>query len=612
GAESPVATYVDGVYYGSVSSTLLSLSDVQSIDVLKGPQGTLFGRNATGGVIQINTRSPDHDPEADVEVGYGNYDTTAAKAYLGGRVSSSIAANLAVSYDHQGDGYGTNLYNGDDINKSRDFSARTKLLLQPLEGLKITLSGDYSSNRGSEGIAFRPVYGTLPEFGPAFTGGFQDIDSSTQPFVDLKQWGGSLRIDYDASAVKFVSITALRREHFQSSNDADMSALPAATTDTDAKTKQFSQEFQILSARQSPISWVLGAYFFNNDGKDNPVVLSGLAYAPFNSLDFVAQQKASSQSVFGQVTVKLDSLTHLTGGLRYTREKRTFLADQYGLYGAQNAVVPIGSVDTDHVFEKLTWRLSIDRQIVSNTMVYASYNRGFKSGLYNISSLSTTPIKPEVLDAYEVGSKSTLFGGRLRANSAFFYYDYKDLQIPQYIDGVQYLRNAAAAKIYGVDADLELRVTKSLRFTAGAEWLHARYKSFQDSPYASPLSTGGNAISSREASGNDIMLSPKLTLSVAADYTVDLGNSKLNADVTYYYNDGWYANPDNVLRQPSYSQVGGQLKWIPDNGAFSIAVWGKNLTNAKSAQYLSAVAAGDVTAVSPPRTFGVTLAAKIK
>jgi iron complex outermembrane recepter protein len=274
GVESPVATYVDGVYYSSLSSTVFSLNDIDSVDVLKGPQGTLFGRNATGGVIQINTRDPIPQFGLDVQAGFGNYNTASTKAYLTGGVADGISANLAFAYDRQGDGYGRNQYNGADVNRTQDdLGFRTKWLIEANEDTRITVSADYSRMISSIGSAFRPVEGTLPLLGPAFIGGFQDINSNTQPSVDDAQGGVSAHIDYDLHLFKIVSITAYRDEHFEATLDGDAGPVNGETAQVNTFNSQLSQEVQLISPNEAPIRWVSGFYFLKSTGHYDPAAL---------------------------------------------------------------------------------------------------------------------------------------------------------------------------------------------------------------------------------------------------------------------------------------------------------------------------------------------------
>jgi iron complex outermembrane receptor protein len=421
----------------------------------------------------------------------------------------------------------------------------------------------------------------------------------------------SSRIDYDADVLKLVSITAYRKERYLGAIDGDGGPLAAAQTDIAEQTSQFSQEFQVLSPSQGAVRWVAGAYFFTSDGKYDPGVLSGFAYAPLNSVILANEQKATSEAVFGQLTAKLSDSTNLTIGARYTTERRRFSVRESATFAPDGPVVALDDANAEKTFSQPTWRFALDHSFGDGLLGYVSYNRGFKSGVYNASSSSTTPVKPETIDAYEAGFKSTLFDRRLRINTAAFYSNYKDIQIPEFIDGLSVLQNAAAAKIYGLDADVEALVADGLQLSAGAEVIHARYASFPDAPSSVPLPGGGNAIGSENAAGNYVMLTPSATFFVSSVYKWPISTADIDSDLTYYHNSGWYGEANNVLRQPAYGQLNAKLSWFLKDRGYTISIWGKNLTNSQPAQYLAAVAAGSIVAVSPPRTFGVTFSAKV-
>lgn len=610
GAESSVATYVDGVYYASVSTTVFSLIGVQQIDVLKGPQGTLFGRNATGGVIQVTTLDPSSAFGGNAAVSYGSYDTVSAKGYITGGFAGNLSANLAVGYDNQGDGFGTNLTTGNDVNKTKSFSLRSKILWQPDATTTMTLSGDYSYLKSSEGNAWRPPYGSIPAAGPIFTGGKQDVYSDIDEIYSSRQGGASLKIEHDLGFAQFLSLTAYRREVQDLTGDRDM-GLPLATViaQTHRVTDQYSQELQLLGPSGGRVKWVAGLYGFHLDGAFDPLALYGPALSPLTRLEYFSGQKTWAGAIFGQVTVD-DVLpeTDLTVGGRYSIEHHTVDIVQTGFFGP--VTVPLAATDGKDTWKSPTWRFSLNHKFSPQVAGYLSYNRGFKSGTFNLLSIPASSVKPETLDAYEAGLKIDTLNRRLKINGALFYYNYSDIQVPRYALGGVSLSNAGKARMYGVDLDASFAPTASLRLTAGLSLINAKYKAFDDAVFSTPSPTGGNIITFQSAAGNRVLLTPKSTFNASFAYTLPGALNAFDVSANYYYNDGWYPDPDNRLRQPSFNQVNAQLSWTSPDERFKLTVWGKNLSNEVFAQYFSdSDATSDVYSVSPPRTYGVTLGA---
>ncbi len=611
GIENPVATYVDGVYIGSAAGALFSLNDVEQVAVLKGPQGTLFGRNATGGLIQVTTLAPSQDFHVDLNGTYGNYRTAGGSAYITGGLTDTLAASIAVLGNNQADGFGKNVETGHDVQQSAEVALRGKLLWHPDAATKVTLSADYSHLTGAD-PAIRDISTTI--FGGTTAGGKRDIQSDVDPFLETRQYGVSLTAQHDFSKVQLLSISAYRNSFLHASFDADQTPAQLLVVDQLQRDKQFSQELQLLSTTSGPFKWVLGAYYFHGSGQYDPNQTSG-SFLPGPD-DLYTTQKLDSYAAFGQGTYALGDRTNLTAGLRYTIDHRSLRSSE--TITVNGVTVPAEDPqDVSKTFRKLTWRLSLDHRFSDKVLGYVSYNRGFKSGSFVPQTFPADVLKPETLDAYEVGIKSELFDRRVRLNVAGFYYDYKNIQVNQIENGLLYVYNGKGARTYGVDADLEVRVTSQLSLTAGASALHDRYKSFPNAILTTPITpvfpapaypaaNGGNLVSFGDATDNRLQNTPDWTGNLGATYTVDTPIGSFVLAGNYYHNDGYFASPENRLRQPAYDVVDASLTWTSADKHYSIRVWGKNLGNALYSEQLDAVNFGDNRVAAPPRTFGVT------
>ena len=275
GLENSVAVYVDGVYMASQPGSLLALNNVERVEVLKGPQGTLFGRNSTGGLIQIITRNPTQDFTAKFSAGYGNYDTITGSAYIAGGLAPNLAADIAAQVTAQGNGYGTNVATGNDVYRTKfDLALRSKLIFTPSAATTIKLSGDYERRVGNASISSKQVPGIKPAFGPAYNIGNWDINSDFDPFQRLTGGGASLDIEQDLGGLQLQSITAFRKSQYAIGFDTDLTPTPAQTlTNSVLKDRQFGQELKLQSDAGSKIQWVIGAYYFNANAELDPNIL---------------------------------------------------------------------------------------------------------------------------------------------------------------------------------------------------------------------------------------------------------------------------------------------------------------------------------------------------
>lgn len=612
GVETPIAVYVDGVYYGAATSSLFSLNNIAQIEVLKGPQGTLFGRNATGGLIQINTRTPQQQFSGDATVSYGNYGTTAESLYMTGGVTTNLAADLAVQYTHQEQGYGRDLTTGEDVYRTPgEFDVRSKWLLTPVDGTRITLSMDYENSRNSQ-LAFRLISGTTPAplTGPAYGGSPWDIQG-TQPFDVTSGGGASLRFEQDLGFARLESVTAYRKTDLNKGLDLDSTAVNFESAVVNERDSQVSEEIHLLSPDDSRVKWQMGVYYYDADGKYVPVeeFLSSVpAENPFYPLGqaFInSDEKTRSVAGFAQATTEILPMTNLTAGVRYTNEDRHFTGAETASLVDGTFLGTLASTDSGKSFSKATYRAALDRKLTDDVMAFVSFNSGFKSGGFSPSVLGGKPFLPETLDAYEVGIKSDLLSHRLRLNVSLFDYNYKDIQVQQLQAGTIAVINGAGARVYGADLDTEFRATDRITLTSGLEYLHARYTSFPDAPTGVP--GGGVGLVSASATGHHLPVAPAVNLNVGASYTAPLPTGSLRLTALYAYNSGYYAEPDNIIHQSAFNQVNASLRWDAPGG-LSVSVWGKNLTNAAFFTAGFTYQNGNESAgYAPPRTYGVTL-----
>ena len=622
GVENSVATYVDGVYLASSISALLDLRGIDRVEVLNGPQGTLFGRNTPGGVIQIITRDPEPVTSGEVELHAGTYGHLRGDAYLTG-VGERIAGNLAVSLSRNG-GYGTNKFTGDKDQGEIDHSlvARSKWIWRPVAGLKLTLAGDYQDIE--QDFTQLPVEGFRPVGSPGVLD-FRDSDQDGSNRMHFKYGGGSLRAEADVAGVNFMSLTAVRRMRANYHADLDVGPQPLLIGVPHAEQDQFSQELQLQSEETSRLTWVAGLYYIHIKEKYDPTIFRyGGSYSAmlggrtFQSLEDIG--KVNSYAAYGQATLPIGHSTRVTAGLRYTIEKRSVEASGHRLFDNPPFVRPIPGLpltgeeplEQDETFRKLTWRASVDHDFSAGLMGYVSASRGFQSGGWNLQTPQVPAFGPETLDGYEAGIKYIRGAGRFRADAAIFYYDYADLQVSAFTPLGSVTTNATSADIYGVELQLGARIGERTDMTVGAQWLHARFGRFANATctdYSQDAASPYLPVQC-DATGNHLPFAPKFKANVGAGHRLSLGRSgTLLLSGNLAYNDGYYSEADNVVRQDSYVTVDLSAEWRPARHWPAVRVWALNLTDT---DYYGTLVTFPTTGVlqrpAEPRRFGASIA----
>jgi outer membrane receptor protein involved in Fe transport len=589
---------VDGVYYSFGPDLNIDFNDVAQVSVLKGPQGTLFGRNATGGVVSFTTRDPSHTFGGEFTTSLDSYLTTRSNLYLGGPVASNFLAGLSVSYAHQGNGWGHDLNTGKDIHRIKhDLSLRGKLIYD--QGpTKITLAADYSDQANDLGLNFVP-FPTI--IGAKALPNPYDAANKAESLYTHKGGGVSLNINEDLGFANLVSISAYRKPtavlHFPSG----ASASPLTVINFPEKSVQLTQELQLVSKKSDVFNWVFGAYFYRNRASvDNAAIQVFIPGTVLNIAQF-ARQTANSYAVFGQGTYSITPHTRFTAGLRYTYETVDLYGTSQGPGPATTVFSPAGISAS-----KPTWRLAIDQDFTSTILGYASYTRGFKSGGFNTSSPSNPPYNGEKIDAYETGLKSELLDRRLRVNISAFYYKYSNIQLVRY-QLVGIVSNAKGAHVYGFDADWDARITENFHLNGGFTVLHSSFLSFPNAQFTTPLPNGGALVRSGDATGNQLPFSPKFTLTAGFDYKIPTSFGDITLNVNESHNSGYYAEADNRLFQKSFDVLNASIQWRARDDRYGVRVWANNLLNEAYVNQFGSGSTGYIASYSnPPRTVGAT------
>ncbi|HEY4545103.1 MAG TPA: TonB-dependent receptor [Pedomonas sp.] len=594
GLDNGVGIYIDNVFYGRVGQSQFDLVDLQQIEVLRGPQGTLFGKNTTAGAINISTRAPSFEPEFSGELTAGNYGAHQARFSASGPlVEDRLAVRLSVADTHR-DGFVRNMFNGRRANDNDNFSTRLQLLAQPADALKIRLIGDYAKQTAHGVLQFitgvtttyadgtpipnsfidritRAGY-TVPSFDP-----FDRKVSADSPYqANMESYGASGQIDWETGNHVLTSITAWRAWDWNPGNDLDMVSLPVLTAANQAnRQRQFSQEIRLASAGGRAVDYVVGAYYFWQTIRGYgltgygpaaadwnlptvPAFIGNAALSGFESRTY-SEPTTNSYALFGQATWNINDSLSLTGGLRYTHEtkKGAFSSWHQGgqdlsllpaaaagaAQGIRELFAPRGSYTAELSDDSVSGLLTLSYKVREGALVYASYSRGNKSGGLNLTLLPADvdpKVDPETVDAFEVGLKSQWFDEAVTLNLAAFHTKVSDYQtvVVSFVEGTSvfrtYVDNIPSVRSRGIEADIGWAVSERLSLSASAAYVDAIYKEYANAQQAPEFL---NVSPTQDLSGERLAGVPKFTWSVTADYTQPLGTWRGQALELYAHAD---------------------------------------------------------------------------
>ncbi|BFM14060.1 TonB-dependent receptor [Maricurvus nonylphenolicus] len=564
-----VAFHIDGVYQTRASAGSALFYDLDRVEVLRGPQGTLYGRNATGGSVNLISNRPTQEFEGNVEVQLGDYNHQRLRGVVNAPLIDDKLAMRVSAQQETRDGYYENLTPGADDLEDRDaLNLRTQFLYTPTETLDVLLSMNYSNDKGA-GNGSKPLgdYPSPPGNINAFYAGATEnpddpwkVRTNGQDKRDNKRKGASITVDWDLGNVALKSISAWQENTVDTFVDADFSDVEIINENTFQENTQYSQELQLTSVDAGDWEWVAGLYWLQEENdvdywlNDNGTGLSSilipagpLAGLPLYStvdvgLDDPAyfgnrsNVKGNSLGAFGQVSYHINEDVKVTGGLRYSKDEKE--ASIYRKEFGPAPIAPASSFKKKDDWSSVTWKLGVDWQVAEDSLLYATVSTGFKSGGFLQIEDADSYDEEEVL-AWEIGSKNRFFDNRLQANISAFYYEYTDMQLRTIVGTDSIVTNAGEAGIQGLEVELLARPMEGLQLSAALAWTDAEFDEyFDDDPH-----DGLNSL--LDLSGNDLARSPDYTASLNAAYTWDLPWGSLTSSVNYYWSDEVYFSAYN-------------------------------------------------------------------
>ena len=628
GMEPSIATYVDGIYYSSVGANVFALNNIQRIEVLKGPQGTLFGRNATGGLIHVITRDPSFEPSGELRIGYGNYNTISGSFYGTTGLSDTVAADIAVNYADQDKGWGKNLTTGQDVNLSKETSIRSRIRWEPIDRFDATLTLDHNVRDSDIGWISNAYPGSILIDGESLLGSIYDSRGNAETNAENEQWGVALVANLEFEVGILTSSSAYRKYDLFNMFDFDRTPIPSFKVFGFNDMETIQQEF-LFNGQLGDFDFTTGFFYYWSEAGWGPLGFESAAAAANTQL--FSSQETDSYSVFAQGAYSLTDNTAITLGLRQTYDERDISGYRVAVdpHPASGAILQSTSTlsksQTSKDYSKLTWRLSLEHQFAQDIFGYVSASRGFKSGIFNGGNPFERAVEPETLDAYSIGLKTEFYDNRIRFNAEAFYYEYDKIQLNLLREAVTSLLNASSAEVRGVDLEVEWAPEVRagfFRLNIAATFLDTEYGEFVGAPgfipypnteipngyfNCSPVpATGGNRQCSVDATGNSLMRAPDFTISTSLAYEYPIMIGTLGFNIAWYYNDGFYWEPENRLRQPSYNLLNAQLSFSPVHEKWDVRLHGSNLTDEKYYTQLSSSVQQDAGGPGAPRTYGIT------
>ncbi|WP_126847708.1 TonB-dependent receptor domain-containing protein [Sphingomonas sp. TF3] len=607
GADSSIAFYVDGVYVGRPTEQLSSFYDISRLEVLRGPQGALYGRNATGGAVNLITNDPTREAGGYLDLSVGNYKLVQAEGAVNLPLDGSgdLRARLAFKVVKR-DGYGYDYGANHQINDANSQAARLTVQYNPNKDVDIKLVGQYGHELDDNNYA--ASFGAYPGFvlqGVSDFGGntiknSQDISTGVQSPANRRE-GYALTLNakfYLTDRLSLNSITGWRQFYRRNIASSDLTSAGLGITDYTERSHQISQEL-ILNYDLSALQITAGVSYYHEKVSN----LTQVPFIQFAGLLYQQQGTLGIDSLAGYLQGTYSITPHLRATVagRYSTERRTSVgAFSFG------TVTPI---DDAHRWSAFTPKFGVEYDLTSKILVYASATNGFKSGTYNVGQVNPA-INPEKIWAYEAGIKSRLLDNKLDVTIAAFHYDYSDLQVNKILGLATLTTNAAAAKISGGEISANARITRQFTIDANFTYLDSKFSSFMS---VNPLTPTAAAIN---LNGNPLPGSPKYSATLGAQYVVHLPGTfqlTLGADAAYQSRIYFSEFKDDVISQKAVTKINASAK-LAVTDDLSLTVWGKNVTN-------KLVAGNKILGIplwgypiygniEPPATYGVTLAAR--
>lgn len=624
-SESPVALYIDEVYYGTTIGQTTSLYDMDRVEVLRGPQGTLFGRNTTAGLVHFVTRKPTEEPEAHGTFTYGSWDRINFEGALSGPLGDSMRARISVLHNEH-DGYQRDRISGDRGADRKTTALRGQLAIDITEEIEVLFKMHGSDTSGGAYLYKTRGYSTpagsrctldqinalqcFDDFGnrdPVDDPHVVQVNPFTDYNLDVETLGGSAKITWQRDGWELVSITAV--EWLEKKHNEPSYAAPGPvplSAQFNIETDQVTQEAR-LSHAADDLTWMLGFYYYS-DEKDGSFTL--LPPIPFGNL-YV--QEVDSWAVFGHAEWRFMPAWSLEAGVRYTSEETKLASNVDTGFLGIGAFTYSDKVDDDNV----PWHVGLNWEATEDVLLFLNIARGYKSGGFNSSGFinftaQLVPYDAERLTMYEGGIKATLFGGKARLNASGFYYDYKDFQAltQANIGGLptDRLENAGNAEVYGFEAELFMRPLEFFEAQFGVGYLDTETEDFFSAEGFGPM---GEPIFT-DLSGTELVYSPEWSANGLMRLFYPIFGGEAAVQVDFSYSDEMFFDTDNdpVDVGADFTLWNLRASWSGPEDRYEIAFFAQNFTDEEYITEGFDFFGGQALIFNKPRSIGVSFSAR--
>jgi iron complex outermembrane recepter protein len=611
--------FLDEIYLGRPTMVAFDAFDVERIEVVKGPQGTLYGRNVVGGAINVISAAPDLDDfSASLEGTLGDYERADAAAVLNLPLTEGTAALRASGSVRTHAGYADNQTTGGELDDQDTRSARVQFLLQPSNNLRFSVGADSTTDRANGPAKYAVA---LDDSDPlsGFWSVNEDRDSAASEYdghQDRDTWGIRAQAVWDLPAVTLNYLVGHREADYDVAYDFDGGprdeaarlSIGGGNLDVSEST---SHELRFMSPADSAFTWVFGLYAYDADTQRDDIL--DLAIPDFDGVfDFTdggtegliltetyhQDAQTESRAIYGDVTVPLGERLNVTAGVRYTEDEKTYSVnnlDRDATFRANEDIDATNSASWDAT----TWRVGADYHLSEDQMIYVMVSRGFKSGGFQETPENqidaSTPFDPEFATQYEIGTRSTFLDGRLIWNNTFYTLNYEDLQVRE-TDGLNIFTANADATINGYETLLRWDVGGGFELNATYAYTDATFDSY--------------VLPSRDYTGNRLTRIPENKVTLSPSYTMGFSSgAELEFAVDYQYESHIWddaSNSGNEFRDPTHF-VDARAIYTGPNGDWSLALWGKNLTDELTRTHQATFLGATFVSYNPPPTYGVTL-----
>lgn len=606
GEDPGVAMHLDGIYLGRAQYQAAALYDVDRVEVLRGPQGTVNGRNATGGAVNIITRQPTSEFGGYADVTLGNYNLVKTAGAVGGPVGDDAAWRLAWRTENH-TGYTPNINTGERLDGANQQSGRAEFLdhLNSRADLLLTVDMDHVDTSGYAEVVLGTVTGQpLPGValgGTVATG--RAVSANDPSYYRRDAYGATAKLTYAFDGMTLTSITGYRQMRELTAGDLDGTSFDFMHSRYDRRQSQVSQEVNLVSDNDTPLQWLVGAYYlYEHQNSDETYVFPSVGF----HLSIGGPPTTNSYAVYAQASYAITDQIDLTAGIRYTddikKSTEYSIIPEFAINGTGNLSGNWGAV---------TPKFALDYKPTDNTLIYASASRGFRSGGFNIGGLQGTAFSPEFVWSYEAGLKHQWADRRYTLNLSAFQSDYSNMQVFQIRNLLATVENAASARIRGVEAEFTALPGDGFRFDFSGSLLDPVFEKF------SSVDAAHAGLGLIDLAGKQLPRAPKVKFNIAVEKQWQVGDMGVfTLHGAYDYTSRIYFSEfnDPLVSQPAVGVWNAQASFDFADGRYRLSAFADNLTDETiyTNKLVGAALLGFniITSVAPPRTFGVELGIK--